>query len=170
MTSFSALHTCELAGPALQDLPAALTQDISQSPSAILLRLHILHPLLLMRTKTDKMLEEAEMRYRRHFDWLVRNLTAFCPGDHVYFHRPPTLNPAAERIGKELRSQLLLEFVGPFQISGTTLHTTAIEEEWLSNVISIDSKTTTAQQKMLLGQEVEKRQCYSQFIGRDHRK
>lgn len=85
----------------------AFVHDPSKPILAKLLRLHILHRLLFMSTKTDKKPNVAQRGYKQYFYRAVRNLRMFCSGYTYKSISRQRLKTASNTIVEKRQSKLL---------------------------------------------------------------
>lgn len=137
MTPFRLSIARKPSGFTLKNLSITLLRVASQPILVKLPRLHSLHRLSLMSTKSDRTLKETQMQYKK-LDQSVRNLLTLRSGDYVNVDRPPTMKTAAIRMADEPRLNLLPKSIGPFRITYTMEHKITTNEDAILNVISIN--------------------------------
>lgn len=101
-----------------------------------LVKLQILHRLPLMKSEVDELLHAAQMKYKKYFDKLLRNLSTFKPGQRVYEDRPPPLTPGKE-VYDQTNCRLVPKAVGPIRIVKIVTPTATTDEHSIPYAVSV---------------------------------
>lgn len=111
-------------------MPTDSTRDVP----AKLLRPHILHHLSLIRSRVHKSHNAAHARYKNYFGKSLWSLTTSTPSEYVYVDRrsSPKTNKEKDR---DTKLNILPTTLGLFQIIAVVMHTVAIYEDKVPNVL-----------------------------------
>ena len=129
-------------GPASVGMATSLPQDATTSLPAARLRMRLIRQLSTLQKRTATILQKAQARYKNDFDKKVRVELKLRRGDFVYIDRPPTwAMTQADKDKFQNKSKLMPKTTGPLQVLKATAETATIDEDGISNTVSIDRVT-----------------------------